>query len=85
MIRDTFVMLSPSDVLTPLSDKISIYVSDEEPTEDTLSFLSVPYTRYVPNDEDVLPLVLAELVSHDITGELRSDEATCGPCFWLIF
>lgn len=50
-------------VTRPPSDRIYIYVSDSEPTETNLTFLSVPYSRYVPNDDPILSLTLTELVS----------------------
>lgn len=49
------------------SDRMNIYVSDAEPTEDTLTFLRVPYTRFVPDDDFIQPFTLAELVSHKLT------------------
>lgn len=45
---------------------VSIYMSDSEPTENDLAFLNVPYSRYVPNDEDLLPINLSSLVSDDV-------------------
>lgn len=50
-------------VTRPPSDSMYIYVSDSEPTENNLTFLSVPYSRYVPNDDPILSLTLTELVS----------------------
>lgn len=53
-----YVRLSPSP-----SDSIFVYISDSEPTEQNLTFLPVPYSRFVPNDEAIIPVTLAELVS----------------------
>lgn len=45
----------------PGSNNIAIFTAEEEPTEDTLSFLYVPYTRHVAGDE-AIELNVAELV-----------------------
>lgn len=65
-LRASFPPPSLTYALYSPSDRVSIYLSDKEPTEDSLSFLSVPYARSVPNDDPILPLPLAELVRHDV-------------------
>ncbi len=45
------------------SNNVAIYISEEEPTDSSLSFLYVPYSRVIP-DEDAVTLEYenAELV-----------------------
>lgn len=45
----------------PGSNHIAIYIADGEPTDSSLSFLYVPYTRYLPLDDEV-EFSVAELV-----------------------
>eukprot|EP00752_Nemacystus_decipiens_P010766 g9579.t4 len=61
-------------------ERIHIYLTDSEPTEETLSFLPVPYSRVVPNDEATLPLTLADLTIGKTTKEnLDGEVATTYP------
>lgn len=47
------------------SQRISIFLSEEEPDQDNLSFLTVPYSRHLLSDETDLPLTITDLVSFD--------------------
>lgn len=70
-------MLSQHTFTHSASDSVTIYTSNEEPTEDDVSYLSVPFTRYLPEDDD-LTVTAAELVRERLATDLGMTEGGVG-------
>ncbi|CAM9884006.1 unnamed protein product [Scytosiphon promiscuus] len=61
---------------TDYYNTVAIFVADKEPTEETLSFLDVPYTRYLPDDAQldytVADLHIGMTTKKDLSGDVKT-------------
>lgn len=55
-----------TDLTHSVSDSVSTFSADTEPTDEDEAYLAVPFTRYLPEDDELI-VNAVELVRHHLT------------------